>query len=124
MQKHFNLVYLVKSFPTSIYLHEHCLCLYHSRRIVFTILGESGQAYLSCARMPGFHFLNRTERTCLLACFDIAENACSEVCEKELPQLLDSQIDRVRTNIETGSMTYRGCQILLPQIVGGPFSAV
>ena len=67
-QKCVNLVYLVKSFPTSIYLHEHCLCLCYSRRIVFKILAESGQAYLSCARMPGFLFLNRTERTCLLAC--------------------------------------------------------
>ena len=42
---------------------------------------ESDQAYFSCARVPGFLFfsLKRTERTCLLACIDTAENEYSKV---------------------------------------------
>ena len=42
--------------------------IYYSRSIVFTTLEESGQAYFSCARMPGFHFLKGPNvLACLLA---------------------------------------------------------
>ena len=47
---------------------EHSLYLYYSRSIVFTVLEESGQAYFSCARMPGFLFFFERDRTYLLAC--------------------------------------------------------
>ena len=57
MQKHANLLDLVKSFPTNIYLQN-----------------LAWRGYL------GFlSFLRRTERTCLLACFDTAENELLKV---------------------------------------------
>ena len=59
--------------------------LYHSCSTAFSVLEESGQVYLSCARIPGallFSFLREgpLDLACLLACFDAAENEPCKVC--------------------------------------------
>ena len=53
--------------------------LYHSCSTDRSVLEESGQVYLSCARIPGsllFSFSREglLDLACLLACFDTAEN--------------------------------------------------
>ena len=42
--------------------------IYYSCSIVFTVLEESGQAYFSCARIPGFLFFSERDQTYSLAC--------------------------------------------------------
>ena len=64
---------------------EHSI--YSSSCIAFTVLEESGQAYFSCARMPGFLIFFEKDRTSLLACFDNAENEFSKACQTRGRQL-------------------------------------
>ena len=61
--------------------------LYHSCSTGRSVLEESGQVYLSCARIPGsllFSFLREglLDLACLLACVDTAENEPLEVWGK------------------------------------------
>ena len=63
--------------------------LYHSCSTARSVLEESGQVYLSCARIPGsllFSFSREglLDLACLLACFDTAENEPLQVRKFEL----------------------------------------